>query len=235
MPGMLPGAGASPPGSAVPGVLCGGIGPAGSGEPAGPAREVKCTLTKTATNRQAATAPPAHVHDCALQNRCGAGAFSSAPAASRTLPVAGTAPLAGSLTSCGIGGGAPCSLRASRILIVPARFLRWASNGGVNASSQCTFPMKYSRDLPGSTSSMRKGRMATPRLTARSTSLRICGEALALAVKTSTIIRHCSMASMMASPHSMLGITSRGAIQQRMPFDSSMAQTASAVALSFAE
>jgi hypothetical protein len=33
----------------------------------------------------------------------------------------------------------------------------------------------------------------------------------------------------------MLGITSRGAIQQRMPFDSSMAQTASAVALSFAE
>ena len=91
--------------------------------------------------------------------------------------------------------------------------------------------MKYSSALPGMTSSIRKGRIATPWLTARSTSLRICGESFAAAVKTSTMMRDCSMASIMHSP----GITSRGAIQHRIPLDSSMTQTASAVVLFFAE
>jgi hypothetical protein len=39
----------------------------------------------------------------------------------------------------------------------------------------------------------------------------------------------------MDRPHSIPGITSRGAIQQRMPSDSSVAHTASAIVLSFTE
>ena len=77
--------------------------------------------------------------------------------------------------------------------------------------------------------------IGTPPLTARSTSRRICLELLALDEKISTMARHWSMALTMAAPHSSPGVMSRGAIQHRMPACSSVAQVASAVALSTCE
>jgi hypothetical protein len=67
------------------------------------------------------------------------------------------------------------------------------------------------------------------RLTLRLT----CCDSLAREEKTSTITRLSAMARAFASSQSAPGATSRGAIQQRMPLDSSAAQTASATALSF--
>jgi len=52
---------------------------------------------------------------------------------------------------------------------------------------------------------------------------------------TSTSALEPAMASMIASLQSAPGRTSRGAIQQRRPFASSVAQRASAVGLSFDE
>ena len=105
----------------------------------------------------------------------------------------------------------------------------------MKASSQCGVLMKYSSDLVGATSSIRNGMTASPRLTARSTSRLICGEALALEENTSTKTRAWPRASTIDSPQSAPGRMSRGAIQQRTPADSRMAQAASAVSLSFDE
>ena len=74
-----------------------------------------------------------------------------------------------------------------------------------------------------------------PRLIARSTSRFIWGETLAFLEKTSTKTRDSLIASMIDSPQSALGNMSRGAIQQRMPLLSSVAQVASAVGLSLEE
>jgi hypothetical protein len=92
--------------------------------------------------------------------------------------------------------------------------------------------MKYSSVFDIGTSSMRNGMIDNPRCTARSTSLFICGESFAFAEYTRTITRLALMASTMAPPQSTPGRMSRGAIQQRMPLFSSVAQTASAVGLS---
>jgi hypothetical protein len=75
---------------------------------------------------------------------------------------------------------------------------------------------------------MRRGMIGRPLLTARSTSRLICGELLAFAEKTRTITRHWLITRVMASPHFALGVTSRGAIQQRIPLLSSAAHAASA-------
>ena len=87
----------------------------------------------------------------------------------------------------------------------------------------------------GLMSSIRTGMTTSPLLTARSTSRLICGDPLACEEKTSSITRAWSIASINAEPHSIPGRMSRGAIQQRMPRDSSFAQTASAYGLSRAE
>ncbi len=96
-------------------------------------------------------------------------------------------------------------------------------------------PRKYSIDLVGSTSSMRTGMMVTPFFTARSISRLICANSFALEEKISTMTRQCSIASTIAEPYSLPGMTSRGAIQQRTPEDSSTAQAASAAGLSLLE
>jgi hypothetical protein len=60
---------------------------------------------------------------------------------------------------------------------------------GLKASSQCGVLMKYSSDLVGATSSMRRGMTANPRLTARSTSRLICCDVFAWEENTSTNTR----------------------------------------------
>ena len=77
--------------------------------------------------------------------------------------------------------------------------------------------------------------MVTPFFTARSISRLICADSFALEEKISTMARQCSMESTMAEPYSVPGTTSRGAIQQRMPEDSSTAHAASAAGLSLLE
>src|SRR5580698_2558071 len=120
-------AGAVPPGSIVPGVLCGSGPPAGGSTPpggdeaTGPGCEAKCTPIKTAASSTAEAVPAAHVHAWAVQKRCGASGFWYATATGGAIPAAPKPPLAGILSTCGIGAGAPGSGRASRILIVPAR------------------------------------------------------------------------------------------------------------------
>ena len=79
---------------------------------------------------------------------------------------------------------------------------------------------------------MRSGITASPRLTARSTSRRICCELLAFEENTSTKTRAALSASTIDSPQSAPGRISRGAIQQRIPFASRTAQAASAMCLS---
>src|SRR5213594_4877683 len=74
-----------------------------------------------------------------------------------------------------------------------------------------------------------------PLLTARSTSRLICGEASAFREKIRTIMRLDSIASMIDSPQSAPGTTSRGAIQHVTESASSRAMIASATALSFIE
>ncbi len=70
---------------------------------------------------------------------------------------------------------------------------------------------------------------------ASSISRRTCRLSFELAEKISTITLALSMASMIASAHSPPAGTSRGAIQQRMPAASKMAQAASAAVLSMVE
>ena len=120
-------------------------------------------------------------------------------------------------------------------LTASASCCRCFSSGGVSASSQWMAPRKYSIDLVGTTSSIRRGIIGTPLLTARSISRWICRESLALAEKISTITRHRSIASMMACPYSWPGLMSRGAIQHRTPARSSTALAASAAVLSLLE
>ena len=79
---------------------------------------------------------------------------------------------------------------------------------------------------------MRTGMIEMPLSTTRSISRRICGDEFARDEKIRTITRHWSSASMMEAPQSEPGRMSRGAIQQRMPDDSSAAHAASATALS---
>ena len=121
---------------------------------------------------------------------------------------------------------------SSRPFTDKTNFLRCLSMGGVSASSQCGVLIKYSSALLGSTSSIRSGMMGIPLLTARSTSRFICGDALECPEKTSTITFEPEIASMMHSLHSLPGGISRGAIQQRIPAASRVAQAASAVVLS---
>ena len=82
---------------------------------------------------------------------------------------------------------------------------------------------------------MRSGMIATPLCTARSTSRLICGDLFAAAEKTSTMTLLAPMASTIAAPQSRPGRMSRGAIQQRTPWRSSVAHTASATGLSAVE
>jgi hypothetical protein len=95
--------------------------------------------------------------------------------------------------------------------------------------------MKYASDLVGAACSIRIGIIVTPSPTARSTSRRTWRDSFVFDEKISTITRALLMASMMASPHSAPGEMSRGAIQQRMPAASSVAQAASAADLSICE
>ena len=82
---------------------------------------------------------------------------------------------------------------------------------------------------------MRKGIMGMPVSTARSISRLIWGEVLEWAENTRTMVPDPSMPSTMASPQSVPGRISRGAIQQRMPLASREATMASAVGLSWLE
>ena len=104
----------------------------------------------------------------------------------------------------GVGAvtGSAAGDRASSSFTVSASFSRCFSSGPFTASSQWGVLMKYSIDFDGTTESMRKGTIATSRWTARSTSRRTCGLALALEEKISTMMRLPAMASMIASPHS---------------------------------
>jgi hypothetical protein len=77
--------------------------------------------------------------------------------------------------------------------------------------------------------------MVTPFLTARSISRRICADSFAFDEKMRTMTRQRSIASTMAAPYSPPGMTSRGAIHQRMPLASGTAQAASAAGLSLLE
>jgi hypothetical protein len=95
--------------------------------------------------------------------------------------------------------------------------------------------MENFSDLEGTTSSTRMGMTVRPLSMARLTSRLIWCESLALLEKTSTMMGQASMASTIDSVQSEPNATSRGAIQQRMPLASRMAQTASAVILSWLE
>ncbi len=95
--------------------------------------------------------------------------------------------------------------------------------------------MKYSSDWVGVMFSIRSGTIGMPLLTARSTSRPTCGDWLAWDEKTRTMTRDWWIASTIEAPYSAPGMTSRGAIQQRIPSDSSIAQAASAVGLSRVE
>jgi hypothetical protein len=106
------------------------------------------------------------------------------------------------------------------------------SNGGFIASSQWQLLMKYSRSFDGATSSTRNGMMATPLLTARSISRITWGDAFECFEKMTTITVLSPMASTMAELQVRPAPTSRGAIQQRILFASSVPQTASAIFLS---
>ena len=75
--------------------------------------------------------------------------------------------------------------------------------------------------------------MGTPRLTARSTSRRTCGDSFDSAEKISTIRRVLLIALTVAPAHVSWGLMSRDASQQRMPADSSPRHATSAIARSF--
>jgi hypothetical protein len=74
-----------------------------------------------------------------------------------------------------------------------------------------------------------------PLATARSTSRLICGDSFACCEKISTSTLAPVIAVTIDSPQSIPGTMSRGAIQHRMPACSSVAQAASAEALSGCE
>jgi len=74
-----------------------------------------------------------------------------------------------------------------------------------------------------------------PEFAACPTSLWTWGDWLAWRLKTRRIIRASRIASTMEAAQSCPGLISRGAIQQRIPLDSSTAQVASAAGLSFDE
>jgi hypothetical protein len=128
-----------------------------------------------------------------------------------------------------------CNDWAAEAATVIGLKVRCRSSGGVNASSQCGVLRKYSSDRSGTTSSMRSGMIAVPLCTARSTSRLICCDSLACAENTNTNTRDAWIAEMIDSPQSAPGAMSRGAIQQRIPLASSVAQTASPTGLSFDE
>ena len=107
--------------------------------------------------------------------------------------------------------------------------------GRVSASSQCVPLRQYSMAPVGVTSSTLNGTMVLSRDTARSTSRRTWGDALAPVEKTTTNTRQAFNASTICWPYSEPAGMSRGAIQQRIPCFSSPARTASAVSLSAAE
>jgi hypothetical protein len=81
----------------------------------------------------------------------------------------------------------------------------------------------------GTTSSTRNGKIGMPLLTERSISLRTCADWLELAEKTRMVSLLVWIASTIDSAYSLPGSTSRGAIQQRMQFCSSVEQTALAI------
>jgi hypothetical protein len=77
--------------------------------------------------------------------------------------------------------------------------------------------------------------MILPELIARSSSRLTASEVFASDEKIRTTILDPLMASIIAAPQLEPGRTSRGAIQQRILWDSSRAQTASATGLFFEE
>ena len=114
--------------------------PTGAGPAVGP--QMECTPTKTAPSSTTETAPAAQVHDRLLQKR-GRLVLLRAhfyfvprfppPRGERRQILDGSSTRFSSSTVFVLP---PCPLRASRILIVPARLFRCASRGGFSASSQ---------------------------------------------------------------------------------------------------
>jgi hypothetical protein len=82
---------------------------------------------------------------------------------------------------------------------------------------------------------MRIGTRGMPLLIARSTSRSICGEVLQWPENTRTMTREAAIAARIELAQVVPGKMSRGAIQHRMPFCSSIAQVASAIGLSLDE
>ena len=141
-----------------------------------------------------------------------------------------------------IGGGrgvasasGPPAGSASSARTRPARISRCRSSGGVTASSQCVPLMKNSMEPEGATSSIRSGRIGTPRSTAARISRITIGEALALEENTSTMTLAEPIAAMIASVQSSPTGMSRGATQQRIRRCSSACTAADAVSPSSLE